>query len=294
MQCDLGKLCVLHEYASVADFLKVALGHSKQRIKKLNLPKKLLQKSLKEKQVLSLPLEVLNYLQINPSYNGPQAYVIEEKHSYLLLSKPSYCHIHPLGYSDTNNLLSFVRSEERYFQYLKLNEESYDRSLAYRIDYETSGLVMLSLKERLKIDFQVKAYFAVCSGEIKQRLKLEHCLSRTGKKIVEDQKEKLVSCTLVPLEYSQKMDQTLVTVFLKEGVRHQIRAQLSIIGHPIIGDELYGGLVNKEGLFGLHCFCYQISGQKYIDDNIPFQKSFNFFLNLDSYFQMFSDEFRIF
>ncbi|RME19798.1 MAG: RNA pseudouridine synthase, partial [Deltaproteobacteria bacterium] len=60
---------------------------------------------------------------------------------------------------------------------------------------------------------------------------------------------------VVPL--AQGTDCTLCRVVIRTGVRHQIRAHLSLIGHPIWGDVLYGGPREQnlpEGAFMLHAF----------------------------------------
>jgi 23S rRNA-/tRNA-specific pseudouridylate synthase len=35
-------------------------------------------------------------------------------------------------------------------------------------------------------------------------------------------------------------DTSLLEVFMRTGVRHQIRATLAALGHPIVGDRVYG------------------------------------------------------
>lgn len=45
---------------------------------------------------------------------------------------------------------------------------------------------------------------------------------------------------------------TLVALFPKTGRTHQLRVHMSSLGHPIVGDELYGIGEKKEAL-GLHC-----------------------------------------
>ena len=45
-------------------------------------------------------------------------------------------------------------------------------------------------------------------------------------------------------------------VELKSGLRHQIRAQLAFLGHPLRGDLFYGGKVGKR--LYLHAHFYQL------------------------------------
>jgi 23S rRNA pseudouridine1911/1915/1917 synthase len=39
---------------------------------------------------------------------------------------------------------------------------------------------------------------------------------------------------------------SLLEVFMRTGVRHQIRASLAELGHPIVGDRRYGSTVQLE------------------------------------------------
>jgi 23S rRNA pseudouridine1911/1915/1917 synthase len=50
-------------------------------------------------------------------------------------------------------------------------------------------------------------------------------------------------------------DFTLLSIAPKTGSRHQIRVHLASLGHPIVGDTLYGGSANEtlaHGRFWLH------------------------------------------
>ena len=47
---------------------------------------------------------------------------------------------------------------------------------------------------------------------------------------------------------------SLLQLSLETGRTHQIRTHLSHIGHPIIGDELYGGPPTQDGAYHLHAF----------------------------------------
>ena len=52
---------------------------------------------------------------------------------------------------------------------------------------------------------------------------------------------------------AEKDGRTLLVVTLVTGRRHQIRVHLASLGHPIVGDALYGGARSTSGLL-LHAW----------------------------------------
>lgn len=65
----------------------------------------------------------------------------------------------------------------------------------------------------------------------------------------------------------------LLTIRLETGRTHQIRVHLRHIGHPLIGDSMYGG-VNRMGRHALHSasarFIHPLTGEKiFIEAPIP-------------------------
>jgi 23S rRNA pseudouridine1911/1915/1917 synthase len=290
-QCNIGSLCSLYDETTLSVWLEKTFGYSKQRLKKFSLNKKYLQKAIRRGDLLTLPLNVLNHLAINPCYQGMKASVISCDENFLILHKPSQCHSHPLDYEDQNNILSYLRHEGLGTEFIYQKMSSYDRSLVYRLDYETSGLMVLSIKNREQVNVQTKSYLAVVSGQVKAPQVLTNNLTTSGKKVTEDKQGKAAECAVFPITYDDKSDQTVVTVFLKQGLRHQIRVQLALSGFPIVGDTLYGGL--SSDFFGLHCYAYQIDGHLFKDDELCFPESLLELLDLDSYFEVFAYQFRV-
>ena len=279
----------LYEEENIESLLKRLFSVSRNKLKNSGLKKEFLNKKVRKRDLIKLPIDLVNILMINPIYNGPEVKIISNKSNILAVSKPSFAHIHPLRYSDDNNLLSFLRSTGKYHEYLTYKASTYDRSLLYRIDFETSGLVLLS-NDNNKKNISMKCYFAVVRGEYSKFGSIKNKITTSGQKIKVSERGLPVECITFPLEYNKEKNMTLVGVFLKEGKRHQIRVQLSFLGFPIIGDLLYGD--KPESIFGLHCFCYELDDQFYKDSNIPFLSLFTYFLNLDSNFQVLCNKFR--
>lgn len=265
------EFCSLESCDSVESFLKNVFKVSKNQLKKQRFPKSFLKKKILDKDTLSLPINLINFGKINPIYKGPKPKVIFEDEKLLAVSKPTGIHCHPLSYLEHDNLLSFLAAERK-FETLRVNTNEYDRGLMYRLDRETSGLVVfikndkdyLELRENFQDQVKEKIYYAVISGEYDGERDLQTLLKpsgKKGKKIVEDEAlnadTKFSRLEILEQTYSIENHQTLLKIKLFHGHRHQIRAQLRAAGYPIKGDSLYGGKTAKR--LYLHCLEYKFN-----------------------------------
>ena len=161
-------ICVFKASPTVQDYLLETLNISKSQIKKQGLSKKFLTKTLKERDVISVSLNLVNHGLINPVYNGKLPKILFEDENIIALSKPAGVHCHPLTYLEHDNLVSFLQSQGL-CEPLKVNTNAFDRGLMYRLDFDTSGLVVFIKKEKLyrkvREDFKEivdkKIYYAV-------------------------------------------------------------------------------------------------------------------------------------
>lgn len=253
--------CWLGKKLPLKDIL-LELGHTKQSLKKSEVAKKTLERLIERKGEVSLPASLMNRGDIYPKYSPhhPRPTIIEVRGGILALSKPSGVHCHPLHYGENDNLLSFLREEGRY-DFLNVNTDKMDRGLLYRLDFETSGLILLAKDEELIKNartgslFKRKIYHVLVEGEYDGSTELRHQLSTSGKKIREDKEGKEVHLKILRSQYLMEDNMSLLEVELEEGARHQIRVQLSLSGFPIVGDTLYGGIPYET--FGLHCYRYE-------------------------------------
>ncbi|WP_199764445.1 RluA family pseudouridine synthase [Helicobacter bizzozeronii] len=126
--------------------------------------------------------------------------------------------------------------------------------LLHRLDQGTSGVLLLATEPLYSQALQAfrqrqvyKEYLAVVQGVIKepQTLKMPLRVQKShphfNKGFVKtdiDPKGQEAITHLSPL--TTYKNHTLLKVVIKTGVTHQIRAHLSAIQHPIIGDQLYG------------------------------------------------------
>ncbi len=123
--------------------------------------------------------------------------------------------------------------------------------IVHRLDKDTSGLLLVakdnSTHKKLALAFAkqdiVRKYHAICLGVLKdKRGKIDLPIGRDKnnrqKNAVRADGKQAVSFYKL-LDTSQNF--SLVEVELKTGRTHQIRVHMSAIGHPVLGDELYGG-----------------------------------------------------
>lgn len=259
---------------SVEEWLK-SFGHSRARLKKY-LTKPFLQKIVSEKDVLRLPIDLLNDGEINPVYKARELpVVLFEDENFFVLEKPSFCHNHPLSYNEHDNLLSFLRSMNR-FDLLQINKTHYDRSLLYRLDYETSGIVVLAKKEEIyhaiRSNFsglvKRKIYHALVSGDFDREGEFTHYLATfavAGKemRVVDESSGECAKLKVRKLEYRESSNHSLVEVELFTGLRHQIRVQLKELGFPLVGDRLYGGEVAQRLCLHADFYSLEWNGRTY-------------------------------
>lgn len=134
--------------------------------------------------------------------------------------------------------------------------------LVHRLDRMTSGVMVFAktskaasrLNEQIKNKKFIKKYYAIASGIVPTSGILENYLIKDEKEVksyVDNEK----NGKLAILEYRKIKvveNTTLLDINLLTGRHHQIRVQLSHIGHPLVGDKLYGN--SKDNMLMLHAY----------------------------------------
>ena len=131
----------------------------------------------------------------------------------------------------------------------------------HRLDVETSGIVLFSLAEETQPAFDAliagdgltKRYYAVIEGTLPRSqgswLTIDAPIARDR----HDARRMRVGRTGKPsVTHVRTLDvkdgRSLLEVELGTGRRHQIRVHLAHLGHPLVGDTLYGGVRDAHGL----------------------------------------------
>lgn len=138
--------------------------------------------------------------------------------------------------------------------------------VVHRIDLETSGIVLFAKNPRAHRYFSMqfehreveKSYLALVQGSINENLTVDSPIRQFGSGrmgVDPTGKQSLTGINVV----KQLQNATLIDVHLKTGRRHQIRVHCYSVGHPIIGDPLYGKERPVGGAARLMLHAHQLS-----------------------------------
>jgi len=177
--------------------------------------------------------------------------VIYEDDDVLILDKPANMPMYPTPGHDSDSLANAVSAF-----FLEHDEKIAFRPV-YRLDKDTTGLVVLAKNPyaAARLAHSVKKeYFAVCEGELSGfgvidspiGLKEGHRIQRA----VTPQGEKAVTKWRALGSANQH---SFVALDLVTGRTHQIRVHMSNSGHPLAGDDMYGGSLTLIARQALHC-----------------------------------------
>jgi 23S rRNA pseudouridine1911/1915/1917 synthase len=134
--------------------------------------------------------------------------------------------------------------------------------LVHRLDRETSGVMVFGktgeATRRLAAAFREgrarKAYLAIVAGGVPERGVIELGLSRDPSRPGRWRASPSGGGLPARTRYERRLDGplALLALFPETGRTHQLRAPLRALGHPIVGDRLYGGPPGPRCLLHAH------------------------------------------
>ena len=195
-------------------------------------------------EIISLNVYEKSYSKWNPE-NIPLDIVFEDD-DIIVINKPYGLVTHPGSGNWTGTLANALL-------YYDSSLSRLDRAgIVHRLDKNTSGLMVVSkneksqkfLVEQLQMHAVEREYSAIVYGHMISGGSIDEPLGRDPKDRV---KQSVLSNGKDALTHFRVIDRfkshTHVKAILETGRTHQIRVHLSHIGHPLIGDPVYGGRV---------------------------------------------------
>ena len=181
--------------------------------------------------------------------------IIYEDDYLLVINKPANIAIHPSILHFDNSLSNGVKF---YFDKLGLKKKI---RIVNRLDRNTSGIVILAKNEyiqeclikQMKTNEFKKEYLAIAKGILESKSgTLNFPIARKEGSIIERTVSSDGDSAITHYDVVKEFNNlSLVHIVLETGRTHQIRVHFSHIGHPILGDTLYGSpseLINRQAL----------------------------------------------
>ncbi len=196
--------------------------------------------------------------------------VVYEDDDVLAVNKQAGLIVHPARGNWTGTLVNalayYFKMNWRDIQELPTNGEVFRPGIVHRLDRDTTGIMLVAKTElalwRLGMQFEhrkiQKTYSAIVSGLLAvdediidmpigkhPRIREKYAVHRkTGSPYPATTKEAItrykVLERLIKVGHS-KARFSVVELYPKTGRTHQLRVHMSAIGHPMIGDRMYGG-----------------------------------------------------
>ncbi len=181
--------------------------------------------------------------------------IIYEDEWLIAINKAEGMVCHPAYASQTGTVANAVAFHA---VTLSRGEDPFRPGIVHRLDKNTTGVLLMAKTDeahwRVSLQFERrtvrKEYFAICEG----RIKLDGDIINKPLAPHPETTQRMVLPSAMPprqamfkeaiTEYrveKRYRGYTTVNLFPKTGRTHQLRVHLSSIGHPIVGDKLYGG-----------------------------------------------------
>ncbi|MCT8390096.1 RluA family pseudouridine synthase [Leuconostoc holzapfelii] len=180
--------------------------------------------------------------------------VIYEDDDLLVVNKPQGMVVHPAAGHTSGTLVNALLHHAP----LSTINGEFRPGIVHRIDRDTSGLLMVAkndqahqaLSAQLKAHKNERIYYALVRGEFEENSGTvnapiaRHPVDRKKQAIQENGREAVTHFEVI----TRYVGYTLLKVRLETGRTHQIRVHMTYIGHPIVGDPVYGSAQKLPGV----------------------------------------------
>ena len=174
--------------------------------------------------------------------------IVYEDERLLVVNKPAGMVVHPAGRMVTGTLVNALLGRGDELSDVGGVERP---GIVHRLDRDTSGLMVVAkddfthakLAEQFRKRVVTKRYLAVAKGTLRESPREiyapigRHPAERKKMAVVKNGRDAKTIVTVI----ERFAAHTYVACELLTGRTHQIRVHLQYIGHPLVGDDLYGG-----------------------------------------------------
>lgn len=182
--------------------------------------------------------------------------IVFEDEDLIVLNKPPGICVHPTKGYPSGTLANGVMA------HCLKQGQSIGCHIVTRLDMDTSGLVLMAkntfAKQQLYLQQEEKAitrrYLALVEGQITENegtidAPIARKEGRTIARLVAEHGQTAITHYRVIMG---RAEASLVELVLETGRTHQIRVHMAHIGHPLLGDKLYGGQQDEISRQALH------------------------------------------
>lgn len=186
--------------------------------------------------------------------------ILYEDEALLIIDKPAFMNTIPSREHPNGSIANFV------YGYFLTQGIPSTVHVVTRLDRDTSGLVCIAkhshihhlLSQQLQKGQIIKVYEAIVHGHVEKDLSIIAPIGRKESSIIErevreDGQYAHTDVKVLKRTFFENEPITHVQLVLHTGRTHQIRVHMAHIGHPLVGDELYGGSKAYFNRQALHC-----------------------------------------
>ena len=186
--------------------------------------------------------------------------ILYEDDWFLVINKQAGIICHPARATQSGTIANAIAYHATS---LSRGSDPFRPGIVHRLDKNTTGVMLIAKTDeahwRIALQFERrtirKTYFAICEGRVSrdgdiinkplapQSASSVHMITRN----VNPPRQAMFKEAITEYRVNKRFrGYTTVDLFPKTGRTHQLRVHMSSIGHPMVGDALYGGHLLRE------------------------------------------------